>query len=532
MITEVPPADGPVPVRARPDVTTPDGVLAGVVAAGVALGVSELACGLAGSQPSLITSVGTQFIDRFAASLKDLAIALFGTNDKVALIVGIVVVSLLLGAVLGKASVHRPWIGAVGFAVFGLVGLLSYLDDPQGDAVTGVVAALVAVAGGVVTLLGLLHLLRLGHRAAPSPAATATTAGFVESRRLFLVAAGSLAAFAAGAAVLGRRFARSDVVESARAATELPTPNTLGAVPTGDFPDVPGLAPFITPNDAFYRIDTALVIPQVDVGGWALRIDGLVDRPFELTYDELVAMADVEDTVTMQCVSNEVGGSLVGNATWQGVRLEELLDRAGLQPEGTQIVGRSVDGFTAGFPTEVGLDGRTALVAVAMNGEPLPARHGFPARLIVAGLYGYVSATKWLEAITVERWDDFDGYWVPRGWSKEGPIKLTSRIDVPASGASIEAGRQPIAGVAWQPILGISHVEVQVDDEPWQQAQLGDGATGNTWVQWYLPWEATSGEHRIRVRATSNDGEVQTEQRASPAPDGATGWHTRTVRVR
>jgi DMSO/TMAO reductase YedYZ molybdopterin-dependent catalytic subunit len=303
-------------------------------------------------------------------------------------------------------------------------------------------------------------------------------------------------------------------------------------VPTGgDFTDVAGLTPFITPNDDFFRIDTALVVPQVDVADWALRVEGRVDTPFELTYDELVAMADVEDAVTLQCVSNEVGGNLVGNATWQGVRLDSLLERAGVQTGGAQIVGRSVDGFTAGFPTEVGLDGRTALVAVAMNGEPLPARHGFPARLIVAGLYGYVSATKWLASITVES-GDFDGYWITRGWSKEGPIKLMSRIDVPRSGASLEAGPQAIAGVAWQPTVGIDRVEVQVDDGPWVPARLGDATTANTWVQWYLPWEATAGEHRLRVRAVSAAGEVQTEERSNPAPSGATGWHTRSVRVR
>ena len=191
----------------------------------------------------------------------------------------------------------------------------------------------------------------------------------------------------------------------------------------------------------------------------------MVDRPFTISYDELVAMATTEDTVTLQCVSNEVGGNLVGNAVWQGVPLAELLERAGVQDGATQIVGRSVDDFTAGFPTEVGLDGRTALVAVGMNGEPLPAVHGFPARLVVAGLYGYVSATKWLREIELTTWEDFDGYWVPRGWSKEGPIKTMSRIDVPRSGATLDAGPQAIAGVAWAPPGGIEKVEVQVDDD-------------------------------------------------------------------
>jgi DMSO/TMAO reductase YedYZ molybdopterin-dependent catalytic subunit len=500
--------------------TRSEGAVAGAVAAGVALGVSELVCGLAGSSTSLVTAVGTQFIDRFAAALKDVAVSLFGTNDKVALVVGIVVVAIALGALFGSASVRRPWVGVAGFAGFGAVGLLSYLDDPQAEPWTGVVAAVLAVAAGVATLFGLL---RLGRRT-PSPS--------TEQRRTFLVGAASLAVIAAGAAALGRRWRTSDVVETARADTVLPRPvsgpRSIGT--TGL--DVPGLSPYVTPNDDFYRIDTALSVPQVDVASWSLFVEGMVDEPYALSYDELVEMSDVVELVTLSCVSNEVGGNLVGNAAWQGVPLATLLDRAGVQAGATQIVGRSVDGFTAGFPTEVGLDGRTALVAVGMNGEPLPAEHGFPARLVIAGLYGYVSATKWLDGIQLTTWEDFDGYWVPRGWSKEGPIKTASRIDVPRSGATIEAGRQPIAGVAWAPPGGISGVEVQIDDGEWIDARLGEAASGNTWVQWVVDWEATPGEHRIRVRATDAAGETQTEESAPPAPDGATGWHRRTVRVR
>ena len=506
-----------------------DGAIAGIVAAGVALGVGEVVCRVAGSDPTLITSVGTQFIDRFAGSLKDLAITLFGTNDKPALIVGIVIVSLALGALLGTASVRRPWIGVAGFVVFGAIGLWSYLENPLGEAAAGITAAVLATAAGIATLFGLLHLLRIGGRRAAGEQVDT-----VASRRLFLTAAGSLAVLAAGLAVLGRRFAGNDVAEAARDATNLPEP--IGSTPpvavVDSLADTPGLSSFITPNADFYRIDTALTVPQVDVADWMLTIDGMVDREVSFTYDELVAMADFSDTVTLQCVSNEVGGNLVGNATWQGVRLQRLLDEAGVRDGATQIVGRSVDDFTAGFPTEVALDGRTAMVAVAMNGEPLPVIHGFPARLVVAGLYGYVSATKWLRRISLTTWDEFDGYWIDRGWAKEGPIKLTSRIDVPRSGARPDPGRHAIAGVAWQPIIGIAAVEVQVDDDPWQTAGLGDATSGNTWVQWHLPWDATSGRHRIRVRATNNDGEVQTEEHADPAPDGASGWHTRTVQVR
>ncbi len=295
---------------------------------------------------------------------------------------------------------------------------------------------------------------------------------------------------------------------------------------------VAGLSPFVTPNADFFRIDTALTTPRIDADDWNLGIDGLVERPFELTYDELLGLDSVEETITLQCVSNEVGGSLVGNAVWQGVPLATLLERAGVRDGATQIVGRSVDGWTAGFPTELATDGRVAMVAYAMNGEPLPVEHGYPARLIVAGLYGYVSATKWLDRIELTTWEDFDGYWVPRGWAKEGPIKTASRIDVPRSSTVLTPGPQMIAGVAWAPGRGIEHVEAQVDDGPWQVCELGEVTSANTWVQWRLAWEATAGDHVVRVRATDGEGETQTDAVAPPAPDGATGWPTRRLRVR
>jgi hypothetical protein len=239
----------------------------------------------------------------------------------------------------------------------------------------------------------------------------------------------------------------------------------------------------------------------------------------------------VEEAVTLSCVSNEVGGDLVGNARWQGVRLADLLERAGVQPGGTQILGVSVDGFTAGFPTDVGLDGRVAMVAVGMNGEALPVAHGFPARLVVSGLYGYVSATKWLQEIRLTPLAAVDGYWISRGWSKEAPVKTQSRIDVPRSSDTVAAGPTTIAGVAWAPHVGITRVEVQVDDGPWREARLAEVVSQNTWVQWLLDWDATSGNHRLRVRATDAGGKTQTEQRSRPDSDGATGWHTVTVSV-
>lgn len=533
--------------------------ISGLVAAAVALGAGELTVGvIGGDDPSLVSAIGSEFIDAGGASLKDLAVSLFGTTHKSALVVGIVFTSLLLGAAFGVLARKRFWLGAAGFAAFGAVGAAVYRAHDLGADRTGLVAAAVAVAAGVGAL-GFL----LGRAARVVPFDTAggvaepddATAHEVDgvwvrgdvvasprtsmelgamARRAFLASVAALGAGAAAMALIGRRLGGRGASEVARSQVVLPPPGSTApdvspSVPVGE------VSPYITPNDDFYRIDTALSFPQTSLESWRLRVDGLVDAPFELTYDELLALPSVEETVTIACVSNQVGGRLVGNAVWQGVPLADLLERAGVRsevagPEG-QVVGRSLDGWTAGFPMDVARDGRVALVAYAMNGEPLPVRHGFPARLIVAGLYGYVSATKWLERIEITRWDDFDGYWVPLGWSKEGPVKTMSRIDVPAAGADLVAGTVPVAGVAWAPTRGIVRVEVRIDDGPWRDCELGDVASENTWVQWHLDWDANPGDHVITVRATDGSGVTQTSEVQRPAPDGATGWHARRVTV-
>jgi DMSO/TMAO reductase YedYZ molybdopterin-dependent catalytic subunit len=518
----------------------------GAVAAAMALGVGELVSGFDEAGTSLVTSVGDEFIDRFAASLKDLAIELFGTNDKVALVVGIVVIAVAIGAWVGVATRHRPWVGPAAFAGFGVLGFLAYRAAPLSDAVIGAVAAIAAAAAGIATLR---YLLRLAGPPAAAEAArelvvddgvshgstitapARSVAMTTTDRRVFLVAAASLTAGAAGSAALGRRLRGADPSAEFRASTAVPEPDVASPSTLVQPFTETGLTPYITPNADFYRIDTALVVPRIDPDSYELEVTGLVDRPFTLTLDELLALESVEVPVTLQCVSNYVGGDLVGNAVWQGVPLTALLDRAGVQSDGTQIVGRSVDGFTAGFPTELASDGRPALVAYAMNGELLPPTHGFPARLVVSGLYGYVSATKWLRSIELHRWDDFDGYWIPRGWAKEAPIKTASRIDVPRRGTTLAPGPTAIAGVAWAPDRGISAVEVQVDDGSWQSCELGEAANEHTWVQWRLVWDATPGEHIVRVRAVDGDGEVQTDEVAPPAPDGATGLHARRLVV-
>lgn len=505
--------------------------IAGAVAAGVALGVTELVGAIVSDGPSLIVSVGSRFIDAGAGPLKSIAIGLFGTGDKAALITGIVVISLAIGALLGIASVTRRWVGVGGFAAFAVIGVLAGASTPLASTSAIVVAAVLGATAGIATLFVLLAL------ASPAPAAPPVGPRAEDprvkatDRRTFLLVAGGAGALAVVAAAAGRRLRSVGGPAGGSADVVLPAAKTTVPVPSAQPFSVEGLSPYITPNADFYRIDTALVIPRVNAGSWRMDLKGMVDRPISLTYDDLLAMDLVEEAVTISCVSNEVGGDLIGNAVWRGVPLRTLLEQAGVQPGATQIVGRSVDGFTVGFPTEKALDGRTALVAVGMNGEALPVDHGFPARLVVAGLYGYVSATKWLKEIELTRLEDFDAYWIPRGWAKEAPVKTQSRIDVPRTGAKLAAGPVAIAGVAWAPTRGISAVEVRIDDGPWQPAQLGDVASRNTWVQWRYEWAAAPGDHQIAVRATDGTGAVQTEERRPPDPDGATGYHLRRARV-
>ncbi|MGH9013847.1 MAG: molybdopterin-dependent oxidoreductase, partial [Acidimicrobiia bacterium] len=288
----------------------------------------------------------------------------------------------------------------------------------------------------------------------------------------------------------------------------------------------------VTSNDGFYRVDVAVLTSQIHPDAWRLRVTGMVDRPYELSFDELLRMSLVEEYITLACVSNEVGGALVGNARWLGVPLRELLTRARVQRGATQIVGRSVDGFTTGFPTKAASDGRSALVAVGMNGEPLPILHGFPARLVVAGLYGSVSATKWLEEIELTTFDAYDAYWARRGWAARAPVETQARIDVPRDGRSLTAGTVVVAGVAWAPARGIAAVEIQVDDNPWAEAELASALSDDSWRQWRLRWDAQPGRHILRARATDGDGRVQTGDSGGIFPDGATGRHTVQVKVR
>lgn len=527
-----------------PRVRRSTGAVAGIAAVAAALGAAELVAGLVPDARSLVVSVGDAVIDSVPGWLERAAISTLGTADKPVLIGGVLVVSVLLGAALGVLA--RRWfhLAAAGFVAFAALGVAAALSDPRSEAGITVLVGAVGAAVGVAVLLFLLRVARRGHATAgpgeSEPAGAAGTASGSTAaaggrspvdRRRFLSLAGGTTALAVLAGVGGYLLPGRERLAELRAAIRLPRPvRQAGPVPAGADLEIPGLTPLFTPNEEFYRIDTALRVPIVDPDEWQLEVRGMVDEPFTLTYAELLELPQIEADITLACVSNEVGGDLVGNARWQGVPLRTLLDRAGLQPGATQLVGRSVDGFTAGFPVLTALDLEEAMVAVAMNGEPLPAEHGFPARLVVPGLYGYVSATKWLSAIELSGWD-VDGYWIPRGWAKEGPIKTQARIDVPRRGRSVPAGRAVIAGVAWAPTRGIEGVQVRIDDGPWRQAELAEQLDVDCWRQWFLPWDATPGRHVIAARATDGAGEVQTDERTPVAPDGASGYPIIEVEV-
>jgi len=539
--------------KARLPVAKPIAAVAGVLAGGVALGVGELLSGMSNKIPSLIVRVGDEVIARAPGPVERWAIDTLGTNDKPALVIGITIVSLLLAAIAGLLAAKKFRSGAAIFALFGFVGGLASASDPQRPAGWAWFAAILAAAAGIASLYYLL-------RAAQSARSTDAPLSLdTAPRRGFLGAATAAAAVGIVTPIVGSALRKRQSAEvegdrenvaAALDQIEQPTVEAQGAtlesastaMPELESLDhVEGISTLVSPNDNFYRIDSALSIPRIDVETWSMKITGMVDEELEFTFDDLLAMDPVEEFVTLSCVSNQVGGDLVGNARWLGVPIKKLLDMAGVQGGATQIVGRSVDGWTGGFPTEY-LDDpdRVALVAVAMNGEPLPTRHGFPVRLVVAGLYGYVSATKWLKEIELTTLDDFDGYWITRGWSKLGPIKTQSRIDVPNGNARISAGSEVIAGVAWAPDRGVDRVEVlvtgivdgqEVESDAWIEAELSGDVTNNSWRQWVVPWDATPGDYVIRVRATDGTNETQTPVRTRVDPDGASGWHSIAVQV-
>ncbi len=504
------------------------GPVLGLVVMGAGLAAAELVVGLFERTSSPVVPVGQVFIDWVPRPLKEWAIDTFGTNDKVVLVLGALIVLLGIGIGVGVLALRGARAAAVVLTcITGVIGAWAVLTRPEPN----LVKLLPTIVGTAVSIGVLLYL-------APRPATSSKSADPAQpiaqpmgvDRRRFVggaIGIGSIAVIAGG---VGRVLQQRFEVNNERNAISLPPVDRPATVLPADAQlPLDGLDPFVTPNADFYRIDTALVVPQVSKDSWRLRIGGMVDNPMELTFDDLLARPQVERYVTLSCVSNPVGGDLIGNALWQGVLLRDVLEEAGVQPDATQIVSRSIDDWTAGTPTEVVMDGRDAMLAIAMNGEPLPARHGYPVRMVVPGLYGYVSATKWVTSIELTRWEDYDAYWVPRGWSKNGPIKTMSRIDTDRRGAS--PTDVIVGGVAWAIHRGISRVEVRADGGEWFEAELGGVPSNDTWAQWMATLELEPGRHMIESRAFDGDDVPQTEETAPVAPNGAQGYPRRWIEV-
>jgi DMSO/TMAO reductase YedYZ molybdopterin-dependent catalytic subunit len=498
---------------------------AGLVAGALTLGVATLlagvmtSIGLAAGTPSPVLAVGGAFVDLTPAWLKDFAISTFGTHDKLALFVGMALFLTALCAAVGIVGARRHTAGLVAFVVVGAVGALAVVTRPH----SGSLDILPTMVGTVAGLWALSALWQRG--------ANRSVAATVDRRGFLLLGAG-LAAAAATAAAFGQSLGqRAAQAARSRAAVILPKAAKPVVVPAGAQLDVRGITPYIIDNADFYRIDTALVVPQLDTADWSLKVRGMVDQEVTIDWATLLTKPMQEALVTLMCVSNEVGGNLTGNALWTGWPVRELLRMAGPKPGADMVLSTSSDGWTAGTPLSALTDDRNALIAVAMNGEPLPVEHGFPVRLVVPGLYGYVSGTKWLTEMKVTSFAEDEGYWTPRGWSARGPVKTESRIDVPRSGDRVSAGKVAVAGIAWAQHRGIKAVQVRVDDGEWQSARLAQEPTIDSWRQWVLEWQAVKGNHTITVRATDAEGAVQTQTQVPPAPDGATGWHTITVNV-
>ncbi len=491
----------------------------GVLATIVGMAAGHLVASLLDPASSPVLAVGSTVIDLTPTPVKEWAVAQFGTKDKPILVGSVLLGALVLAAIAGILARRRFALGAgLLLLLVGVAGAAA-LSRPAAGLLDAVPALVTAVAG-VASLWALCRSAALDRRYGEADGM---------SRRRLLVLAGGLTAAAAvmggvGRWVTGLRTSPSDVA--------LPDPSDPApAFPRGLEGKVDGISTFRTPNEDFYRVDTRLSLPVVSVDDYTLTIDGDVDEELTFTFDELLDMPLIERDITLTCVSNDIGGPYVGGARWLGVRLTDLLDRAGVGSKADQILSTDVDGFTISTPLDLATDGRDAMVAVGMNGEALPQEHGFPVRLVIPGLYGFISATKWLTRMTLTTYADQDAYWTERDWATDAPIKISSRIDTPKSFEEIQAGDTFVGGVAWAQHRGIDKVEVQVDGGAWQPAELGPSAGDDYWRQWYLPWKADSGEHDLVVRATTKDGEVQTAVKASPFPEGSSGLQRIIVRV-
>jgi DMSO/TMAO reductase YedYZ molybdopterin-dependent catalytic subunit len=510
--------------------------LAGMLTAGVALGVAELAAAITGAQGAPIIAVGETAINLTPIPVKDFAIAHFGSHDKDALLAGIVVMLIGFAALIGVLAARRIAYGLAGLAVFAGVGVAAAIHLPNATAVD-VVPTLAGVAVAATALAVLVRAVWAAYPAAETGVPDTAIPDTGETprqpdRRGLLIAGAGAAALAAATGAAGDKLLGRFSIASSRALVRLPAPAvTAPAVPAAAELKIPGLTPFFTSNNDFYRVDTDLVLPQVSPQTWTLRIDGMVDRELEFTFEDILKMPLTQNDMTLVCVSDSVGGPYAGNARWLGVPLDGLLRKAGVRAGADQVLSTATDGMTISTPVQTILDTRGALLAVAMNGQALPIAHGFPARMLVPGLYGYVSATKWVTKLTLTTFARQSAYWTQRGYAAQAPIKTESRIDVPRPLAQVKAGRVPVAGVAWAPTRGISQVQVNVDNGPWHQAALAAVDGIDTWRQWTWAWDATPGLHTLQVRATDNAGVTQTSARTQVFPNGASGWDSTVVTV-
>ncbi len=550
----------------------PAGAVSGLLAAAAALGVAQLVAGITGPLGSPVVAVGEVAINLTPVPVKDFVIAHVGSHDKQVLVAGILVVLAAFAAVVGMLALRRAGYGLAGLAVFGAAGAAAAITRPNAGA-ADLVPTLAGVAVAAVALTSLARAAGgrqdreaasargsaaggapvSGGSALADPAAPAALGGAAAAasgpaargekrpespaarppdRRRFLALAAGTAAVAVAGGLAGQALLSRFNVDRLRAAIRLPPPAVPApAVPAGAQLPVEGITPFFTSSAGFYRVDTELVLPQIAPDEWTLRVHGMVDRPMELSFGDLLRRPLTEADVTLACVSNQVGGPLAGNARWLGASLAALLREAGVQAGADQILSTSNDGWTAGTPTDVVMTDPAALLAVGMNGQPLPVAHGFPARMIVPGLFGYVSATKWVTDLELTTFAAQRSYWVQRGYSAGTPIKTMSRIDVPRPFQQVRAGRTAVAGVAWAPHRGIERVQVRADGGPWHDARLAAADGIDTWRQWVWYWDAAPGLHQLQVRATDGTGAAQPATRAGVFPNGATGWDTAVVTV-
>ena len=505
--------------------------VAGLAAGAAGIAAGELTAGLLSPLVSPVTALGGAVIDAVPPGVKDLAVQLFGTADKIVLVASIVVVAGFLAALAGILERRRTGFGLGLAGLAGAAGLTAVVTRAQASPQ----AALAPIVAAAVTMLLLRTLIRRLDAWLPPGGNAREQGGELAplARRSFLNAmTGTALAAVVGGAVTSILTRATAVAAGFRNSLTLPAPATPAqTVPAGASLSLAGISPLVTPNADFYRIDTALTVPAIDPPAWKLKVTGMVEHEIELDFAELLAKPMTERHITIACVSNNVGGDLIGNALWLGWPVRELLAMAGPKAGADMVLSTSNDGWTAGTPLEALTDDRDALLVVGMNGEPLPLEHGFPVRMIVPGLYGFVSATKWLTELKVTRFADDIGYWTPRGWSDHGPIKTQSRIDVPRSGRSVQAGKVQFGGVAWAQHRGIDRVELRVNRGAWQRTQLASAISTDTWYQWQLGIDLTAGDYEVQVRATDATGQPQTEDKAPVAPDGATGYHTINIKV-